>query len=456
MMKRVNQRIMSAPDLHIFCIRHNNDLDCLAPIMDQLLHTHNQSVLIFCAVYKKSDLKAFKKDFRIQYLIAQGAHMCDLSTFLPSGLYRYFMRKCHQANKTQAFLQKAYEYIGLFEAFDAYCLKLGQPVTVTRDYYSATDVFTLIYNRFFLRKIKTIMSSHASTQNFSNTCISDSLLERPKDPSQFHTTPPTHRVHTLICNDHFKTSTKPISHCMPLHHTHQLSPPRLAPDWLKTLQRITPLVGIPNTASGTKKILLLLAKPNQNYFTEEIFRIIATIARISNVHLMIQRHPRTSPSIMRQHHRFSKQSKARNFFNRLKHLAKHNDNLTFTTSNNTVGLMNWSDLILCSNTSVIIHAIACHKPVLHLRRVQNNTNAFEAYMHNWHVDSRDELLMKIEHLKQGTLTTYSEQERLNTLNALANIHNQHHSRARYVKTVYLDHAFSLNTPKAAIETSVLQ
>ena len=114
--------------------------------------------------------------------------MCAIyQHFLPSGLYRYFMRKCHQANKTQAFLQKAYEYIGLFEAFDAYCLKLGQPVTVTRDYYSATDVFTLIYNRFFLRKIKTIMSSHASTQNFSNTCISDSLLERPKDPSQFHT-----------------------------------------------------------------------------------------------------------------------------------------------------------------------------------------------------------------------------------------------------------------------------
>lgn len=444
---------MPAPDLHIFCIRHNNDLDCLAPIMDQLLHTHHQSVLMFFAAYKTSDLNAFKEDFRTQHLIAQGAHMCDLSTFLPSGLNRYLLCKCQQLKTCHPFLQKAYAHIGLFEAFNAYCLKLGQPVTVTRDHYSGTDLFTLIYNRLFSLKIKTIMSSHASTQNFSNTCISDTLLEPPKERSLFQITPPTHRIHTLICHDHFEQSTNSTLHCMPAYHKHQLSPPRLAPDWLKTLQCIAPLVSTPNTTSNTKKILLLLSKPNQNYFTEEILRIIVTIARISNIHLMIQRHPRTSASIMRQHHRFSKQSKARNFFNRLKQLAKHNDNLTFTTSNNTVGLMNWSDLILFSNTSVIIHAIACHKPVLHLRRVQHNTNAFEAYMHSWHIDSRDALLMKIEHLKQGTLTTYSEQERLNTLNALTHIHGQHYSRALYVKTVYLDHAFSPNLRKGSVTTS---
>ncbi|MCK5543798.1 MAG: CDP-glycerol glycerophosphotransferase family protein [Desulfobulbaceae bacterium] len=176
--------------------------------------------------------------------------------------------------------------------------------------------------------------------------------------------------------------------------------PRYAAEWSKKLGHITPACKLPDVDAKYVKIVLMLSKWKYNVWKEEVMRIIKLLTSIENVFLIVKPHTRGM--------KFPDQDK--------------NDNLYIAdTNDHSRRLIEWSDLLLFTTSSIFMEAILLDKPVLHLRCATSNKLQCHDIMKSWNVDSRDDLVEWVDTFsKNRNSRTFTKEERQQCLNLYVN------------------------------------
>ncbi|MCB0482453.1 MAG: hypothetical protein KDC83_13575 [Flavobacteriales bacterium] len=169
-----------------------------------------------------------------------------------------------------------------------------------------------------------------------------------------------------------------------------LGSPRFSKKWSMTLSNLLPNSDIKKYGNGQFKVCIMLSKWMYNNWEEETHRVIRTLLRIDGVFLFIKPHTRG-----------------------MKFENKSSENCFVDNENtyNSRSIIEWSNLVLFSISSIFLDALLLDKPVLHLKLTTSNKMACQHIMKSWNVDCRDDLIHWVEKLKKDEFCrTYTKKE----------------------------------------------
>lgn len=175
---------------------------------------------------------------------------------------------------------------------------------------------------------------------------------------------------------------------------------RFAYEWSEQLASIVPSLDMPEIDDRYIRVVLMLAKWKYNNWKDETIRIIKTLVNIDDVYLVVKPHTRGMS--------FPDMENRKNLF-----IADNNMDSRC--------LIEWSDVVLFSISSIFLDAVLLDKPVLHLRCTTSNKMECADIMGNWNIDCRDDLIEWMDKFRKDRKTrSYSEEARRECLNLYVN------------------------------------
>lgn len=386
----------------VFFLHEVNDVDHISPVIHALSKSENFTIVLV-PLFKNLELL---QDFRFKFVTQlSGVEVLDLTKYVRKirigflKRMRYFFKSKKKAAKISNQYKVSFDYrkiISLLEEGG----KINYFVVdqIPEGHFIFNDIIAPIKSK--QPSIETFVFPH-SVRNFDNFMVHDSQFELPqvgRDASL-----PVDKIFYNTKEDievsHFQKSL--LNRVGSLRFTH---------DWIDT---IGPHIEVEKFFKKKEsfKIAFFLGKPTQNYNIEEVFGVIRSLGKINNVEVAVQVHSRVSGA----------NHKVGSYYGGGV-TSLESEGVLLTSSMNSWALIEACDLFVFSATSLVSHAIALNKPVLHLRRVQNNRIYAENYFSRWGVDCRDDLINLVTELRDGSKeATYSDEERSRYLEAIGSL-----------------------------------
>ncbi len=383
-----------------FFLRAYNDIDHLTPV-----------ILKFSRRFPDLELEVFmydldenhSNDYRVKYLADCKINMISISSILfnYSGLWNRYLRikkyvNEHQKNNLIRLLFKSFDIV--FRKFVSRHIAKLNINTKFDNHLKPTDdkkvifVFDQSHMNFYKtvcdyaksRSITTIALPHGHN-TFDNELIWDhSMRISDEELSDYPFFYDYVVFENSIISDRYLKQGK-ITETQGV----VLGSSRFCEEWIDELEPILPKIQLPEFDKSVLKIVFMLSKPKYNGHPEEVERTIVFLSRYPDVFIILKPHTRG----MKFKTKFSKNV-----------MVVDND---FHSSL----LINWSDVVLFTMTSVIFHCLKKYKPAIYLKNTHSNRLLSERFFHSWEVHCRDDLRDMIWKLKKEEgYNTYSRED----------------------------------------------
>ncbi len=374
-----------------FFIRANNDVDHFAPIIHEL--SCRDEVLSLDIINWNVE-EQFGNDFRIEFL-------------LQSKKVRYSNVFDQVKDKNRV----AYLFVKKYFGF----LQLVPKIRTKYSLFCECLKSKIDYKNYSLNQFKsaeTMLLLDHSIANFPNRILNYANQQKLPIGLLMHGLDPTENV---VMSSEFlfpQTQTKfgeigakstqffvnnelygrkCIIEGVPKEKVVAIGSPRFSYSWSKKLDAVSPKLNMDGFGKGKLKVVIMLSKWMYNNWEEETHRVIQTILKIEGIFLVIKPHTRG-----------------------MKFQGSESDNCFIDNTNHfpSRNIIEWSDVVLFSISSIFLEALLLKKPVLHLRLATSNKLACSGIMQSWNIDCRDELIDWMNRFKENPLQeTYTEVQR---------------------------------------------
>lgn len=348
----------------VFFLRHNNDLDHIAPILHKWILTKNIATDIIIT----SD-KFLLNDYRIRYLKEISKGRQDINFYYITdffGSYQKWLYKLYQIYSQYPNFEKHTTIKNsldkVIESFmERYFINWSQGI-VCFDWnsdYLTQQICVNAKSKFFI----TVALPHGD-EPYYNTIQRETNINY-KDA-----------IHIYEQQSFFDYIIVPNNLCarrykfMDKEQIKVLGSPRYCQEWLQihnTIKPLTFLTAIPNKL----KVVLFLRNKHFPINWEEVVTTIKLITQFKEIFLIVRNHTRGKLTF---------------------DINLTKPNLYVDDNTNSSVLIDWADLVLDIGTSVTWECSQNQKPVLMLDYLQANETTFGHYMKSTIVRSRDELL----------------------------------------------------------------
>ena len=150
---------------------------------------------------------------------------------------------------------------------------------------------------------------------------------------------------------------------------------RFNKEWNAYLRNIIPKHPMPKISDKYLKLVWFLSPEKYNVHLEEVSRIIKYLGKFDNIRVMIKPHTRR---------------------NSMRFLEALPDNFFLASEKiHSPQLIDWSDVVLFTTTSVIFDALIRDKPIFYLKCAHSNTNMSEDFFNSWEIHCRDDIRDKL-------------------------------------------------------------
>ena len=367
----------------IFFVRAYNDLDHMAPVIYKL-RTKYPSLSI--SVLNLSLSTRFHKDFRVKFLNKIGINFSHILSRL--GFNSLFLRLYFKSMEIDSNLNKYNPFRFFINRFiiqitrkfihnkllhyDSEKLLLninGELPRIlifdkTRTYFPGT-LYKNLASYSKKNNIITVAMPHGHN-TWSNTLIAENSMEiNPDKPT---VNEPFYTDYVIFENKLFLERYENFGLLEP-EQIVVLGSSRFCDEWNNKIRNIVPQGNLPETSPDTFKVLCFVPEEFHNANLIEFRRTINYISQFPNVVIIIKLHTR---------HNYYKE--------------RFPDNV-FLVGNDihSPQLIDWSNLILFTSTSVIFDAIKRDRPILYMKNTQANKLLSEDYFSSWEIHCRDEL-----------------------------------------------------------------
>jgi len=168
--------------------------------------------------------------------------------------------------------------------------------------------------------------------------------------------------------------------------------PRYDQKWVEKINLIAPKFVGPSESAGCFRIVIMVGKTKYDWFDERrLGSLLDRLSGIAGVYTMVKSHPRDKE------------------FNDRKRTAVS----VADRNTNSASLVRWADLLLFTESSIALDAVALDKPVAYLKFLVDVRPFHESVLDmSWGIDSINELVDLIQRLKDDqSFRTYSPEER---------------------------------------------
>lgn len=380
-----------------FFLRHNNDIDHIAPVLYKWLSTEDVQTNIIITTNP-----SLLNDYRINYLgrfeNVRIFHINDLfKKHSPVNVFnKYYFKYNTEADN---FIRRSSV---IRKKSDKYIKKIAN--SLFKDVNNGIVVFDWI-STYFVRQITklakergftTISLPHGDRPHVSLLEGVDSLdysyLNQYKSFEMFD--------YLVVPN---KLTSKRYDRFISEDKLKILGSPRYCDEWLNIISKFIPSFEI-KESKNKLKIVLFLRNTGYPIFWEEVMKAIQLIIQFENVYLIVKHHPRNRTAKKLTEKLISSSPEVK---------QKIGKNLRFIyTGVDSGSLLKWADLIIDIGTSVTWDAVKQNKPVLMLEYLNANHSTIAYYMKNTEMKCRDDLYHAIEKMKKNKKAKfYNEAER---------------------------------------------
>jgi len=383
--------------MYVFCVRHFNDVDHIAPVVWRMMHD-NYPVVVYC-INPQYDIE---NDYRLKFLKEQGVTV--------KSIYDAFEQKKNRFHKTMRYLfQWFYAKGNKFSSrrdekplLLSRLSKLAAPI-IGRVLYELTRIsfYRKSWAHYFLRasEAKLLCFDHI----FPSRYVVSVLLEAAKEKS-IPTLALPHGVY-LYTNESYKagTSTRQRFHKfnrfdyvivqnqlrkdvlvrsgISREKIVVLGSARFCGEWIAQNRKILPRMIKSNRQSKKLKVVFMVSKPHCRVDIERMMNTFDLLSKFGEIEVMIKPHTRTGTN------------------------SRLFANLTLPNASNilTPELCEWADVVLVIGSSVITEALMQEKPVLYLKYLHANTMLFEECGACWTIQTETELEQALESLRKKSM-----------------------------------------------------
>jgi len=168
--------------------------------------------------------------------------------------------------------------------------------------------------------------------------------------------------------------------------------PRYDENWVKRLDSIAPRFIDPPNLAGSLRVVIMVGKTKYGEFDEKgLSKVLDVLSSTTGIHTVVKTHPRDRE--------FDETERA---------------GVTIADKNiSSDSLVRWADLLLFTDTSIVLDAIVLDKPVAYLKFLVNVRPFHESALNmSWDVRSMTDLTRLIENFKiDSSSRTYTTKER---------------------------------------------
>jgi len=391
-------------DIIIFCFRSYNDLDHIVPVVYKLSSSDNK-FKIKCIFFNTT--RSLMEDYRVKFLIKNnvsvehvfeylGASKKEIEKWLDdvsSSLVDYsFFKKVFLYVKRKLSKSRIEKYLSRIDPENIIKkIANGNIVKSIVFDHGCTKIYRSIVDNANKSRIHTIAMPHGLS-NMQNNLTQTHMLEQNM-PKSIEKLP----YRKIIYSEENQKSRAIKAGKVNNEQCLVLGSPRYCEEWSKINDVLLSEYKFYDKEEKFR-ILILLTKKHNNIFEEEVYRIIKLLSKLDDIKLCVKAHTRGTIN--------KNETIPDNVL-----IAPHYVPTSY--------LIRWSDLVLFSSTSAIAECIIKNKPILYLRRTIANKIIMEKYFSSISVDTRDELLEKLDLIKNKQITnTYTEQERDNYIKGM--------------------------------------
>lgn len=379
--------------MHVyFFLRSYNDIDSSTPVAFKLLQSDHQVTFV-----NINFIQSFANDFRIQFL--QSFRNFDHTHFVPpatkaSSAFHGYLDKFSQFSRTLREKIKK-EQVKIWGQLNA--------EAILDPDQADQALFVLTYNNSYI--FSSLLDS-AKGLGIPSVIITNSLYTPSNALWTYKLGVPNLRKSSVserccahfVHNEHFKKIS--IEWGVPPDKLQVMGAPRYAQEWQPVLERITPSSPI-FKQPGQRRAVVLLSKWKYNIWEEETLRTLSTLAQMKDLQLVIKPHTRGM---------------------NIQGLEKRENVFVADNSYHSKTIIQSSDIIFFSISSIFLDGLYHKKPVYHLRNTCANPLQCRDIFSNWNIDCRDDLYKAVERLSEKVMPYTLEQSRA-TYNLYVNDHN---------------------------------
>ena len=384
----------------IFFFRAYNDIDHMTPIIFRL-KKDNPKIIIKCIIVDLNN--NYIEDYRIKYLIKKSIevdHIVDYFHYpiIFQRFYKWILNLRSSSHINDVVKIPVNLTIKLLNnTLNAKLQKIPVPkfVQTVLDDSFGIFVFDQTFNPFYEKLcqylndngIISVAVPHGHNI-FGNMLISiKSLSIEPKKGIQNHSIP---YKYVIFENNTIANRFLEIGY-VTSEQIKILGSSRFCLEWNHKIREILPPDNLPILHKDKLKIVLMLSKPLYNVFVEEIHRTVKYICSFPNVYVIVKPHTRGES------------------FNDL--LLPKNV-LIVNNDVHSPSLIDWADVVLFTNSSIIFESLKLGKPTLYMKTTHANKLLFENYFKSWQIECRDDLRDFIwKFINDRKTITYSNKER---------------------------------------------
>ena len=378
----------------MFIVRAYNDIDHMAPVIYKL---SEESPKLKINILSFSLTNDFTNDFRIRFLTQNGVKFINILDVLNVGkrLKNLFFRFMISDSKlgiynpwrilvNRSFLNpyitlmkrriqnlepsQIIEYISSDTKIVVFDQKWSSSVYPGNVYKSLAEYCQTV-------DIKTISMPHGHI-TFSNSLILDHQMDVSASKKIMHDSSKEKAYTNYVIFENEIISKRYIdSGIVNKDQAVVLGSSRFNKEWNVNIRKLIPKHPMPKISDKNLKIVWFLAPEKYNLHLEEVSRIIKFLGKFNNIKIMIKPHTRR---------------------NNMRFLKSLPDNFYLASEElHSPQLIDWSDLVLFTMTSVIFDALISDKPIFYLKCAHSNTNMSEDFFNSWEIHCRDDMRDKL-------------------------------------------------------------
>jgi len=402
----------------IFFLRHNNDIDHIAPVLYKWLSTENVPTDVIITTKKD-----FLHDYRIEYLKQfKNARIFYINDLFKKCSLPYFFNYFYFKDDTK--------FDKLFKRYSLLRKKVDKSIEriankIYKDMEKGIVVFDWTATYFVKQMVEnaknrgfiTISLPHGDMPYVSLLEIIDALnynCLKSNEPLKIFD-------YIVIPNN---LNIKRYEKFIEAERLKVLGSPRYCDEWMKIISNYTPTFEI-KESEDKLKIVFFLRNIGYPIFWDEVVRTIKLIMQFKGVYLIVKHHPRN-----RNARRLTEQ-----LINKYPEIKQDLDrNLKFIYESVDSGsLLKWADLIIDIGTSVTWEAVKQRKPVLMLEYLYANHSTIAYYIRATEMKCRDDLYHALEKiLENKNVKFYDENERRRFIKEIIDVPDKY-VLERYVK-----------------------
>ncbi len=380
--------------MYLFCVRHFNDVDHIAPVVWRMRHD-DYPVAVYC-INPEYDIE---KDYRLKFLKEQGVTV--------KSIYDAFEQKTNGLHKTMRYLFQWFYAKG--DKFSSH--RHEKPLLLSRlSELAAQIIGRVLYELTRISFYRKSWAHHFLKESeaqllcfdhiFPSRYVVSALLEAAKEKS-IPTLALPHGVY-LYTNESYKAGTSSRQRFHKFNRFDYvivqnqlrkdvlvrsgiakekivvLGSARFCGEWIAQNRKILPRMIESNSQSKKLKVVFMVSKPHCRIDIERMLNTFDLLSNFGDIEVMIKPHTRTGTN------------------------SRLFANLKLPDASNilTPELCEWAEVVLVIGSSVITEALMQEKPVLYLKYLHANTMLFEECGACWTIHNEAELEYALQSLRK--------------------------------------------------------